>query len=210
MLKYSMYSYESEMKNILINKIKEYFNHVNEVTQILSKDNINKIIECIKQIPKICAIDIESANNRKLREHNENHYHPIKVFKGEIFNAQITQNAGSELSNNHLVIIIQGFSSNVYGEKVTVVPIEGDGYKINLHYQIKLTDDDLETGQLDKNPSRIIFTDIMTLDKARLNRKIGKLKPEKIEEVNNYLIAHLNLNKSRNKSNKSSGLTNNK
>lgn len=109
-----------------------------------------------------------------------------------------------------MVIIIQGFSSNVYGEKVTVVPIEGDGYKINPHYQIKLTDDDLETGQLDKNPSRIIFTDIMTLDKARLNRKIGKLKPEKIEEVNNYLIAHLNLNKSRNKSNKGSGLTNNK
>jgi len=50
----------------------------------------------------------------------------------------------------------------------------------------------------------------MTLDKARLDRKIGKLKPEKIEEVNNYLIAHLGLKKSRNKSNKSSGLTNNK
>ena len=198
------------MKNVLINKIKDYFNHVNEVTQILSKDNINKIIECIKQIPKICAIDIESANNRKSRERNENNYHPIKVFKGEIFNAQITQNAGSELSNNHLVIIVQGFSSNVYGEKVTVLPIEGDGYKINPHYQIKLTNADLENGQLDKNPSRIIFTDIMTLDKARLDRKIGKLKPEKIEEVNNYLIAHLDLKKSKNKSNKSSGLTNNK
>ena len=210
MLIYTIYLYESEMKNVLINKIKDYFNHVNEVTQILSKDNINKIIECIKQIPKICAIDIESANNRKSRERNENNYHPIKVFKGEIFNAQITQNAGSELSNNHLVIIVQGFSSNVYGEKVTVLPIEGDGYKINPHYQIKLTNADLENGQLDKNPSRIIFTDIMTLDKARLDRKIGKLKPEKIEEVNNYLIAHLDLKKSKNKSNKSSGLTNNK
>lgn len=44
--------------SILINKIKDYFNHVNEVTQMLSKDNINKIIECIKQIPKICTIDI--------------------------------------------------------------------------------------------------------------------------------------------------------
>lgn len=73
--------------SILINKIKEYFNHVNEVTQMLSKDNINKIIECIKQIPKICTIEIESANNRKLRDKHENHYHPIKVFKGEIFNA---------------------------------------------------------------------------------------------------------------------------
>lgn len=195
MVKYSIYLYESEMEYILINKIKDYFNYINEVTQMLSIENINKIIECIKQIPKICTIDIESANNRKLRDEHEKHYHPIKVFKGEIFNAQITQNAGSELSDNHLVIVIQGFSSNVYGEKVTVLPIEGDGSRINPHYQIKLTNVDLENGRLDKNPSRIIFTDIMTLDKARLDRKIGKLKPEKIEEVNNYLIAHLDLKK---------------
>lgn len=75
------------------------------------------------------------------------------------------------------------------------MPIEGDGSKINPHYQIELTNADLEQGMLDKNPSRIIFTDIMTLDKARLDRKIGKLKPEKIEEVNRYLIAHLELKK---------------
>lgn len=151
-----------------------------------------------------------TANNRKLRNQHENHYHPIKVFKGEIFNAQITQNAGSELSDNHLVVIVQGFSSNVYGEKVTVLPIEGDGSKINSHYQIKITNDDLENGKLDKNPSRIIFTDLMTLDKVRLDRKIGKLNQEKIEEVNNCLIAHLDLKKSKSKKNNTLELTNNK
>ena len=193
----------------VINKIKEYFNHVNEVTQIITHSNINKIISCIKQIHKICEIDIKSATNRQLRDNHEDHYHPIKVFKGDIYNAQITQNAGSELSDNHLVVIVQGFSSNVYGEKVTVLPIEGDGTKINPHYQIKLTNADLESGQLDKNPSRIIFTDVMTLDKARLDRKIGKLNPKKIQEVNRYLVAHLDL-KSKSKSNKSSGLTTDK
>ena len=190
-------------------KMNEYLGHVNDVTKIINKTNINRIIACIKQIPKICEIDIKSAKNRKLRDEHDKKYHPIKVFKGEIFNAQITQNAGSELSENHLVVIVQGFSSNVYGEKVTVLPIEGDGSKINPHYQIKLTNADLEDGMLDKDPSRIIFTDVMTLDKARLDRRIGKLNPTKIEEVNRYLIAHLDL-KNKSKKNTSSGLTTNK
>ena len=193
--------------HILITKIKEYFNHINEVTQIISVENIDKIIKCIKQIPKICFIDMKSTQNRILRDSNKKKYHPIKVFKGEIYNAQITQNAGSELSDNHLVVIIQGFSSNVYGEKVTVLPIEGDGLKVNPHYQIKLTNEDLETGTLDKNPSRIIYADIITLDKARLDRKIGKLNPTKIEEINRYLVAHLDI---KMKKNKCSGLTDNK
>ena len=193
----------------MVNKIKQYFNHINDVTQTISNVNIDKIIACIKQIPKICEIDIKSDANKQLRDSHPKHYHPIKVFKGEIYNAQITQNAGSELSDNHLVVIIQGFSSNVYGEKVTVLPIEGDGNKVNPHYQIKLTNADLEEGMLDKDPSRIIFTDIMTLDKARLDRRIGKLNPTKIEEVNRYLVAHLDLKKKL-KSNKSSGLTTDK
>lgn len=201
--------YKGENILDIIDKIKEYFNYINDVTKIITSDNINKIIACVKQIPKICEIDIKSGINKKLRDGHEKNYHPIKVFKGDIYNAQITQNAGSELSDNHLVIIIQGISSNVYGEKVTILPIEGDGFKINPHYQIKLTNADLESGMLDKDPSRIIFTDIMTLDKARLDRKIGKLKPEKIEEVNKYLIAHLEL-KNNIKKNKSSGLTNTK
>ena len=193
----------------MVNKIKQYFNHINDVTQTISNANIDKIIACIKQIPKICEIDIKSDANKQLRDSHPKHYHPIKVFKGEIYNAQITQNAGSELSDNHLVVIIQGFSSNVYGEKVTILPIEGDGNKVNPHYQIKLTNADLEEGMLDKDPSRIIFTDIMTLDKARLDRRIGKLNPTKIEEVNRYLVAHLDLKKKL-KSNKSSGLTTDK
>lgn len=190
----------------ITDKIKEFFNQVNIVTQMITKTNINKIIACIRQIPKICEIDIKSDTNRKLRDEHEKKYHPIKVFKGDIYNAQITQNAGSELSDNHLVVIIQGVSSNIYGEKVTVLPIEGDGSKINPHYQIQLTNTDLETGMLDKNPSRIIFTDIMTLDKARLDRKIGKLNSGKIEEVNKCLLNHLEL-KSNSKKNKDSGLT---
>lgn len=193
----------------MLDKFKDYFDSLNNVTKIITSNNIKKVISYIQQIPLLCEIDIKSSVNQTLRNEHDKHYHPVKVFRGEIYNAQITQNPGSELSENHLVVIVQGFSSNVYGEKVTVLPIEGDGNKINPHYQIELTNDDLESGSLDKNPSRIIFTDVTTLDKARLNRKVGKLKPEKLEEVSGYLIKHLDL-KQKPKTNKSSGLTTSK
>ncbi|MBQ8799998.1 MAG: hypothetical protein IJZ55_10575 [Lachnospiraceae bacterium] len=115
----------------MIDRLKQYFSHVNDVTQIITNSNVDKIIACVRQIPKICEIDEKSIESRKSRDSHVKKYHPIKVFKGEIYNAQITQNAGSELSDNHLVVIVQGFSSNVYGEKVTVLPIEGDGSKLN-------------------------------------------------------------------------------
>lgn len=90
---------------MLIDKIKEYFNHVNNVTQMITGDNIEKIISYIKQIPMLCSINMRSNNNKKLRDSHSKKYHPVKVFKGEIYNAQITENAGSELSNNHFLHI---------------------------------------------------------------------------------------------------------
>lgn len=50
----------------IVNKIKEYFNHVNDITQMLTSDNIEKIISYIKQIPILCTINIDSANNKNL------------------------------------------------------------------------------------------------------------------------------------------------
>lgn len=182
----------------ITSKIKDYLKHVDDVTKIITKDNADKIIRYIKQIPLLCTLNTESQRNKVLRDQHSKRYHPIKVFKGDIYNALITENTGSELSESHLVIIVQGFSSNVFGEKVTVLPIEGDGSKINPHYQIKLTNADLKEGKLDKDPSRIIFTDVLTLDKSRLDGKIGTLKPEKIEEVNNYLLMHLDIKKNKN------------
>lgn len=38
-----------------------------------------------------------------------------------------------------------------------------------------MTNKDLDYGKIDKDPSRVIFADIMSIDKARLGRKIGAL-----------------------------------
>lgn len=67
---------------MLINKIKEYFNHVNNVTQIITNDNIEKIISYIKQIPMLCSINVNylyfsySGNNNLLNVHYQ-HKHRL-------------------------------------------------------------------------------------------------------------------------------------
>ena len=105
----------------------------------------------------------------------------------------ITEGVGSELCGNHLVVIIQNKKANIYSEKVNVLPIEGDGTKINPNYQVRLSSAELTDGKLDKEPSRIIVTDITTIDKARLGRRIGRLTPECLAAVEKLLKNHLEL-----------------
>lgn len=82
-----------------------------------------------------------------------------------------------------MCVVISNKGKNLYSEKVNVVPIEGDGNKIDPKNNIQLTNEDLEDGNLNKDPSKIIGADIMTIDKARLDRRIGKLKDYKLIEV---------------------------
>ena len=89
---------------------------------------------------------------------------------------------------------MQNQSQNMHADKVNVLPIEGNGNKINPKYQVQITNDDLEGDNiLTKNPSRVIISDILTIDKARLGVKVGKLKEEKIEILNEKVKIQLDL-----------------
>ena len=147
----------------------------------------------IKDFPTVCELSYKSYENTEKKKISNNKSHPIIPTRGEIYNAFITEGVGKELSGNHLVVIIQNRNSNIYSDKVTIVPIEGDGQKIKSNYQTKLTNNDLCFGKIDKDPSRIIFADIMSIDKARLGRKIGKLSDKKMERLNILLKKHLSL-----------------
>lgn len=170
--------------------LKECFKNI-----VLNFDNsnANKIIQYLKEIPLLCRLNKRSKENRKERANHPNHIHPIGVSRGEIYNLEITEGVGSELSGNHLVIIIQNKKGNIYSEKINVLLIEGDGNSINPNYQMQLSNNDLLTGSLTKNPSRIILTDICTYDKSRIMSKIGKIKPEKMKDLDNAIIKQLSL-----------------
>lgn len=155
--------------------------------------SFRKSTSLIKDFPSICEMSYKSYEYIEKKKISNTNMHPIIPTRGEIYNAFITEGVGRELTGNHLVVILQNQNSNMYSDKVTVVPIEGDGNKIKPSYQTKLTNEDLYSRKLDKDPSRIIFADIMTIDKSRLGRKIGMLKDEKIQKLNKLIKKHLSL-----------------
>ncbi|MFC0212132.1 type II toxin-antitoxin system PemK/MazF family toxin [Paenibacillus chartarius] len=162
---------------------------------LLRRPVFSKVIALLRCIPLWAKLHFDSLENKKLQKEEERtpKKHPVRPIRGQIFNAEIGENIGSELSGNHLVIIIQNSKGNIYSEKVNVVPIEGDGNKIKPSVHLKLTNEDLEFGHLDKDPSRVIFADIMTIDKARLGRRIGQIKSVKLEEICNKIKEQLEL-----------------
>ena len=165
----------------------------NGILDAIKNISFRKSTTLIKDFPSVCELSYISHENSEKRKQSKSNMHPIIPTRGEIYNAYITEGVGKELSGNHLVVVIQNEKSNIYSDKVTVVPIEGDGNRIKSSYQVKLSNSDLSTGKLDKDPSRIIYADIMSLDKARLGRRIGTLSNEKMKRLDLLLKKHLSL-----------------
>lgn len=155
--------------------------------------SVTKATKYIQTIPLVCRLHYNSLENRRIKRNNEKKLHPIIPHRGEIYNAYIAEGVGSELCGNHLVLIIQNQKGNMYSEKVNILPIEGNGNRINPNYQLSLTNNDMENGHLDKDPSRIIVTDITTVNKARLDRRIGKIKPECMAKIERLIRQQLSL-----------------
>lgn len=155
--------------------------------------SFRKSSSLVKDFPSICELSYKSYEYIERKKASNSNMHPIIPTRGEIYNAFITEGVGRELTGNHLVIVIQNQNSNLHSDKVVIVPIEGDGNKIMPSYQMKLTNNDLYTGKLDKEPSRIIFSDVMTLDKARLGRKIGCLNNDKLNKLSSSIKKYLSL-----------------
>lgn len=166
----------------------------NGILSNVKNTSLRKLTDIIKDIPSICRMHYVSYEYAVLKRSSFNKVHPVVPVKGEIYNAFITVGVGRELCGMHPVVIMQNQSQNIHADKVNVLPIEGDGNKINPRYQIAITSDDLEgDAHLNKNPSRVIISDILTIDKARLDIKIGKLKEDKLIAINQLLKKQLDL-----------------
>lgn len=183
---------------------------LNEKSKGILKDELEKVIdelkhtdfvkfkELVNNTKEILKITYESGQHQKQRPKTgeEKGQHPVKPIRGEIYNAILGENAGSELSGEHPVIIIQNATGNLFAQKVIVIPIEGDGNTINESYMMKVTSEDLEDNKkLKKDPSRFIVSEIITIDKARLGVKVGKLKREKMKELNQKVYSQLSLDR---------------
>lgn len=175
--------------------LKSKFEHI--IANLKTSDYV-KFKQLFESIPLGLKITYNSQihQSQRPKQGKEKGQHPIKPIRGQIYNAYLGENYGSELSGEHPVVIIQNDSGNLYAHKVIVVPIEGDGNKIDESYMIKLTNSNLIDGKtLTKVPSRIIVSEIMTLDKAKLGKLIGKLTPETIKDLNEKISYQLSIDK---------------
>lgn len=183
-----------DLKNLEENNKTILLSMFSGILSNIKNTSLRKMTDIIKDIPSICRMNYISYEYSQLKKNNYNKIHPVVPVKGEIYNAFITVGVGKELCGMHPVVIMQNYTQNMHADKVNVLPIEGDGTKINPKYQVAITSDDLEDNTiLTKDPSRVIVSDILTIDKARLGLKIGKLKKEKIEILNEKLKKQLDL-----------------
>lgn len=110
------------------------------------------------------------------------------IKRGEIYYADLSPVVGSEQGGLRPILIVQNDVGNKYSPTVIVAAITSQLTKAKLPTHI-------EVGQnygLQKD-SVILLEQIRTLDKQRLQEKIGELDSFKMAQVNNALTISLGI-----------------
>lgn len=136
-------------------------------------------------------INLLATQQEQLRQRDKDKFHPIKPRRGEVYLAQLGENIGKEINNQHLVMIIQNNKGNLYANTVVCIPISSSGKLYPPHEKILATD--IKQGRLDKLPSKAKTEQIQYLDKARLIHKVAELKPDIINRICKRLKKNLDI-----------------
>lgn len=107
-----------------------------------------------------------------------------EITRGDIFYADLSGAIGSEQNGKRPVIIIQNDIGNKYSPTTIVLPLTK-----TLHRKTRLpTHIDLKTLDCIKYNSTILIEQIRTIDKTRIDEKIGHIEDENIMMMINKRI----------------------
>ena len=110
----------------------------------------------------------------------------MKIFRGDIFLAQLDPTVGREIKKTRPVVVVSNDANNEMSGTVTVVPLTSQNTDRVRHF---------ETLILSLNmPSKAKADQIRTLDKSRLYKKLGQINQEESKKLNRALLVHLDLN----------------
>ena len=110
-------------------------------------------------------------------------------LRGEMYYADLGRGVGSEQEGRRPVVIIQNDVGNKHSSTVIVAAITTKTTgkrKLPTHYEIGA-----EHGL--KEPSLVLLEQIRTIDKHRLEKRIGRLSPKQIKELNHALAVSVGL-----------------
>ena len=113
----------------------------------------------------------------------------MPVKRGDIFYVDLNPTKGSEQSGRRPVLVIQNDIGNEYSPTVIIAPLTtkklSKEYPTNVH---------LKKGVAGlKEDSTVLFSQIRTIDKTRLEKKIGSLSKDFISKVDEAIRASLGL-----------------
>ncbi|GAB6085259.1 type II toxin-antitoxin system PemK/MazF family toxin [Alkaliphilus crotonatoxidans] len=113
----------------------------------------------------------------------------MNVKRGDIYYADLSPVIGSEQGGVRPVLVIQNDIGNRYSPTVIIAAITSQINKAKLptHIEVAATDYGLP------KDSVILLEQIRTIDKRRLEEKIGHIDEEMMEKINDGLMISLGL-----------------
>ncbi|WP_338661033.1 type II toxin-antitoxin system PemK/MazF family toxin [Paraclostridium sordellii] len=138
-------------------------------------------------------VDLNLKAKQQLSEKRQNpkRYHPIRPKRGDVYLAELGLNIGSEINEQHLVLIMQNDKGNLYGDTVVVIPISSSP-KLYVTHE-KITQRDIKSGRLDKLPSKAKTEQIQYMDKSKLIHKVGTLENDCLKRISTRLKKNLDI-----------------
>lgn len=162
----------------------------------LSNQLLRELIE-ILDISKISSIQNYTQHFKSEVIHIEQHesrYSDVK--KGEVYWVDFNPVSGWEIGKERLAIVVQGDFFNSHSDTTIVIPCTSQSRKKfpdNYTFEIsEKTMADLRDLHISKQ-NTALASQIRAVDKARLKRYVGTLKPEVMEEIQKIIEKSLQI-----------------
>lgn len=143
-------------------------------------------------------IDKENTQNDIMWLHKKIHLNSCvdktknrQVEKGEVYTCHFGVGVGSEMQKLRPCVILQNNDDNYNSPNTIVAPITHDTDELDCMFPISVKYDQNGNTILD---GKVNVSNLMCVSKARLGKKITKLTPSEMKEIEKRLITQMDIN----------------
>ena len=108
--------------------------------------------------------------------------------RGDVYLVNLDPTVGSEIKKTRPAVILQNDVGNQYSRTTIIAPVRSGGKAI---YPVEVLVKSPEGGL--NNDSLILLSQIRVVDKSRLGKRLGALKRQTLEPVNEAIMISLGL-----------------
>ena len=113
----------------------------------------------------------------------------MSIKRGDVFYVNLDPTKGSEQAGTRPVLVIQNDVGNAYAPTVVIAPLTTKAFSKRYPTNVNIPKG---TAGL-KDDSTVLLSQIRTIDKGRLERRLGHLPPTLMQEVDEAIRVSLGL-----------------